>query len=251
MRVKPGLVTACGLLACLLVPAFAGRGTWWSLLAAGLVAFAAVTDTVDGALAVLTAHTTRLGYVYDSVVDRIGEACWLFAMWRIGVHAWLVVAAGALSWLHEYTRARANAAGMAEIGASTLGERPTRVMLAVLGFGLAGLAGLGNNDLPAGIVTFAATVWVVLGVIGFLQLFASIHRALAGRGWPTWRPAGAAGSPPVTPVPVSPATASPIAAMHEVDGDAEVARFASMPATSAVYTSRLARGQHVAPDADD
>ncbi|HEY2795993.1 MAG TPA: CDP-alcohol phosphatidyltransferase family protein [Micromonosporaceae bacterium] len=183
LRLKPSAITAIGLVACLFVPIGTGHGNGGALLAALLVVVAAITDTVDGALAVMTERATRLGYVYDSVVDRIGEACWLLAMWRIGVHGWIVVLAGALSWLHEYTRSRANAAGMTEIGASTLGERPTRVILAVLAFGLAGLTGAGSRSLPSGIVTFIATVWIVLGVIGFLQLFANIHRALAGRPW--------------------------------------------------------------------
>jgi phosphatidylglycerophosphate synthase len=181
---------------------------------------AAITDTVDGALAVMTERATRLGYVYDSVVDRIGEACWLLAMWRIGVHGWIVVLAGALSWLHEYTRSRANAAGMTEIGAATLGERPTRVILSALAFALAGVAGVSSRSLPSGIVTFAATVWIVLGVIGFLQLFASIHRALAGRPWqPSGRPKTA--PPPVEEAP---------------------------PAWTTVYTSQYSGGRHLAVD---
>ena len=61
--------------------------------------------------------------------DRIGELGWLAAFWVAGAPGWLVVAAGAASWLHEYLRARATAGGMAEIGAVTAlgaqGERAT------------------------------------------------------------------------------------------------------------------------------
>lgn len=246
LRLRPGTVTGLGLIACLLVPVIAGWSALWTLLAAALVAFAAVTDTVDGAVAVMTSHATRLGYVYDSVVDRIGEACWLLAMWRIGVPAWVLVLAGAMSWLHEYTRARANAAGMTEIGAATLGERPTRVILTVVGLGLAGLFGLGSRDLPAGVVTFAAAVWVVLSVIGFLQLFASIHRALAGRSWPTWQAAPAAG--PVVSIP--PVVSAGSDAFGTEDDD-ELAGYTGLPASSAVYSSRSARGAHSAPPETD
>ncbi|HEY1487110.1 MAG TPA: CDP-alcohol phosphatidyltransferase family protein [Micromonosporaceae bacterium] len=229
IHIKPGAVTALGLMACLLVPVFAGRSTGGTLLAAALVAFAAVTDTVDGALAVLTGHATRLGYVYDSVVDRIGEACWLLGMWRIGVHGWVVVLAGSLSWLHEYARSRANAAGMTEIGAATLGERPTRVIVSVFGFALAGLLGLGSPDLPAGVVAFAALAWILLGLIGFLQLFAGIHRALAGRAWqPARRPESVRvdAEPMVTIPPVV------------------------TPASATIYTSQFAHGRHLAVDED-
>jgi phosphatidylglycerophosphate synthase len=235
LRVKPGMVTALGLVACLIVPMVAGRGRWWTLLAAGLVVIAAVTDTADGALAVLTAHTTRLGYVYDSVVDRIGEVCWLLAMWRIGVHGWIVVIAGGLSWLHEYTRARANAAGMTDIGAATLGERPTRVVLAVIAFGGGGLLWLANADLPSGFVTFVAAAWVVLSVIGFVQLFGTIQRSLAGQSWPTRQPA-----------PTSPAPARAVDAVN-----AEFPHHAALPASSAVYTSQAALGPPPATDEDD
>jgi phosphatidylglycerophosphate synthase len=186
MRIRPGAVTVVGLLASVLVPVFAVRGPTALLLAALMVMVAAVADTADGALAVITDHTTRLGYVYDSVVDRLGELIWLVAFWLIGVPAYAVVIAGTLTWMHEYVRSRANAAGMTEIGGSTLGERPTRVVLAIVGLGLAGLVGLGNPDIGIGVATFAVAAWIVLSVIGFLQLFATVHRVLGGRKWPPW-----------------------------------------------------------------
>ena len=53
---------------------------------------AAVADSVDGAVAVVTGRTTRLGYVYDSVADRLGEVAWLLAFWLVGAPGGLVVA---------------------------------------------------------------------------------------------------------------------------------------------------------------
>jgi CDP-diacylglycerol--glycerol-3-phosphate 3-phosphatidyltransferase len=182
LRVPPGGVTALGIVACLFVPVTVVRGAGWPLLAALLVGVAAVADTVDGALAVLTDRTTRLGYVYDSIADRLGEACWLTGFYLLGVSGPVVVAVGALSWLHEYARSRANAAGMTEIGALTIGERPTRVALSFLGFALAGIPGAAGA---------CVAVWGVLSLIGFGQLSASVHRALAGRPWPSWRRDGA------------------------------------------------------------
>jgi CDP-diacylglycerol--glycerol-3-phosphate 3-phosphatidyltransferase len=173
-----------------MVPVFAARGPGSLLLAALMVAVAALADTVDGALAIITDRTSRLGYVYDSVVDRLGELIWLVAFWLIGVPAYAVVIAGTLTWMHEYVRSRANAAGMTEIGGSTLGERPTRVVLSIVGFGLAGLVSFGNPDLGPGVATVAVGAWIVLSLIGFLQLFATIHRVLGGRKWPPWSVAG-------------------------------------------------------------
>ena len=177
-----------------------------------------MADTVDGALAVLSGHTTRLGYVYDAVVDRIGEACWLIALWRIGAAGHVVVAAGALAWLHEYVRSRGNAAGMTEITAVTVGERPTRVMVTIGGLVLAGLAESFNPHVAAGIAAITTATWIVLGLIGIAQLLAAVHRALAGRSWPTWRPAGAPNSaaPSAPPAPIPAATVRPAAPTYPV-----------------------------------
>jgi phosphatidylglycerophosphate synthase len=235
VRIKPATITIVGLLACLLIPISVKHGTGGMLLAGALVLIAAIADTVDGALAVVTSHATKLGYVYDSVVDRIGEVCWLVALWRIGVPGYLALTAGALSWLHEYTRARANAAGMREIGASTLGERPTRVMLAFIGFALGGLVGMSNPDLPRSLGTFVVAIWCVLALIGFLQLFATIHRALVGRNWPMWQSA-------TPPQPVAPPAQMDEQADEPVAEpmDEEYQYFSTLPATTEVYTSQFA-----------
>ncbi len=203
-RVPAGSVTALGLLSSVVVAVVVTHGSGGILLAALLVFLAALADTVDGALAVLSGHTTRLGYVYDAVVDRIGEACWLIALWRIGAAGHVVVAAGALAWLHEYVRSRGNAAGMTEITAVTVGERPTRVMVTIGGLVLAGFAESFNPHVAAGIAAITSATWIVLGLIGITQLLAAVHRALAGRSWPTWRPAGAPNAtPPPAPAPES------------------------------------------------
>src|SRR5205823_2358904 len=96
---------------------------------------------------------------------------WLLALWLLGAPAWLVLAGGGVSWLHEYLRARAAAAGMAEIGVVTVAERPTRVILAVSGL-VAGLAGRGA-------VTVVAGVWAALGIAGFVQLFLAVRARLS------------------------------------------------------------------------
>lgn len=257
LRVPPGGVTALGIVACLFVPVMAVRGAGWALLAAGFVALAAVADTVDGALAVLTDHTTRLGYVYDSLADRISEACWLAGFYLVGVSGPVVVAVGAVSWLHEYTRSRANAAGMTEIGALTVGERPTRVVLAFLGFALVGVTG-GTNS---GVASVCVGIWGVLAVIGFGQLFAAVHRALAGKPWPSWRRGGTPLAEAVArrvSVPDTGAdyaaypSADPIAAL-EFDLDPalreELSQLDELPGSTAVYVSSSA-AEHTGRHAD-
>jgi phosphatidylglycerophosphate synthase len=181
LGVRPAAVTALGLLLCALVPLAVRSGRLGPVVAAGLVVLAGVADSADGAVAVITNRVTRLGYVYDSVADRLGEAAWLVGFWLLGVPAWLVVAAGAVAWLHEYLRARATAAGMREIGVVTVAERPTRGIVVTLGFVLAGLGGLAGPALRVGTATLAAAAWLLLGVVGLGQLAAAVHAALGHR----------------------------------------------------------------------
>ncbi|MEV1287945.1 CDP-alcohol phosphatidyltransferase family protein [Micromonospora sp. NPDC049679] len=178
LRVKPTAVTVFGLLLCLAVPLSVTRPPYGIFLGASLVVLSAVADSVDGAVAVTTGQASRLGYVYDSLADRLGEAAWLAAFWLIGAPGPLVVAGGVLCWLHEYVRARAAAAGMREIGAVTVGERPTRVSVALVGFLVAGAGAIIQPDLAAGIVTLVAVVWVLLSIFGLVQLLAAVRAAL-------------------------------------------------------------------------
>lgn len=178
LGVSPTAVTTTGLALCALVPLIAGQGGGWPIAAAILVLLAAVADTVDGAVAVIGGRATRLGFLYDSVADRLGEACWLAAFWVVGAPGPLVVACGVLSWLHEYTRARAMAAGMKEIGSVTVGERPTRVSVALVGLLLAGAGGLIEREIPAGVITVVAAVWLMLAAFGLSQLLSAVRKTL-------------------------------------------------------------------------
>ena len=180
LRVPPTAVTVVGVLLSLGVPITAVRGPHGPATAAGLVLLCGVADSVDGAIAVISGRNTRLGYVYDSLADRIGEAAWLIAFWLVGAPGVVVVTAGALSWLHEYVRARSISAGMREIGAVTVAERPTRVSMALVGLLLAGITGLIQPDLAAGTVTVIASIWVLLAGFGFFQLLAAVRRSLRG-----------------------------------------------------------------------
>jgi phosphatidylglycerophosphate synthase len=181
LGVRPAVVTGIGLLLCVLVPLTVRQGPPAAMIGAGLVVLATVADSADGAVAVLTDRVTRLGSVYDSLADRLGEAAWLAALWLLGAPAWLAVLAGATTWLHEYLRARAAAAGMTGIGALTIAERPTRAVIVAVGLALAGLAGLATRQLASGTATMAVASWLLLGVIGLGQLVIAVHLALRHR----------------------------------------------------------------------
>jgi CDP-diacylglycerol--glycerol-3-phosphate 3-phosphatidyltransferase len=178
VRLRPSGVTAAGVLAAAAVPAVVWFGPTGGPVAAALVVLGALADTVDGALAVVTGTESRLGQVYDSVADRFSEAAWLLALYLLGAPGWLAAGCLAVTWLHEYVRARATVAGMSDIGAVTVGERPTRVLVAVFGLAAAGFAGLLDPDLAAGTATVATAVWTALGALALLQLAVAVRRAL-------------------------------------------------------------------------
>ncbi|NJC69752.1 CDP-alcohol phosphatidyltransferase family protein [Planosporangium thailandense] len=163
----PGVVTGIGLALSVGVPVAARL----PLLAALLVVLSAVADTIDGAVAVLTGRASRAGQVYDSLADRVGEACWLVALGVLGVPAWLLLGCGGCAWLHEYVRARATAAGMNEIGVVTVAERPTRIILAVAALVAAGTVG-------GAAATAVTAVWTALTVVGFAQLMLTVRARL-------------------------------------------------------------------------
>jgi phosphatidylglycerophosphate synthase len=176
--VTPVAVTLAGVLLCVAVPLAALAGVPGLAIGAVLVLLAAAADGLDGAVAVITGRVTRGGFVYDSVADRIGEAAWLAALWIAGVPGWLAVTAGAASWLHEYLRARAAVAGMPDIGAVTVGERPTRVAVTITALILAPLAAVVSPVWTVPVLVVAAAIWLLLQAVGLFQLAAAVRTAL-------------------------------------------------------------------------
>jgi len=176
--VSPAAITVLGLVCCLFVPAVATQHGRWPVVAGVLVVVAGALDSLDGAVAVVARRVTRFGYVYDAVLDRLGETAWLVAFWLVGVPGWLVALTACLSLLHEYLRARATAAGLSTHAVTNLTERPVRVLVAALGLILVGVCGTLSDTLAAGAGTVAVSTWLLLGVIGFAQLFAAIGRDL-------------------------------------------------------------------------
>jgi CDP-diacylglycerol--glycerol-3-phosphate 3-phosphatidyltransferase len=174
----PVLATALGLVvaAAAIVPAAAG-GAW--LVAAGvLVGLSGLVDSLDGALAIGTGRASQRGFVLDSVVDRLTEAAYAVALWAAGAPGWLAAAFGALCWLPDYLRARAGQAGIDRTGPISVWERPTRVAMAGMSLGGAGvLSGAGWAGLVAGA---GAGIGAVLGLVGTVQLGWWLRGVLAG-----------------------------------------------------------------------
>ncbi len=178
--IAPHALTAVSawLAALALVPAVGGGH--WPVLAAWLVVASGLVDGLDGAVAALGGRATPVGYVLDSVVDRLTEVAFLAAVvlagGGVGLAVAIAVACGGLFWLHEYLRARAAGAGGGEIGAVTVAERPQRVIVLALALHVAGVA-------PAGAALAVAVglgLMLVLSTVGLVQLVVGVGRRLAG-----------------------------------------------------------------------
>jgi CDP-diacylglycerol--glycerol-3-phosphate 3-phosphatidyltransferase len=144
------------------------------LVAAGLVLLNGLLDGLDGAVAVVSGRASRVGFLLDSVADRVSDALLLAALWGAGAPGGLAVVAGVALGLLEYARARAAQAGMGEIGVVTVGERPVRVVLVALG--LAGSSSAGPSFAGA-----AAAATAGLASIGLVQLLVVAIRRLSAR----------------------------------------------------------------------
>ena len=174
LRVPPDAITWAGAVVASAAVWLAWLGERWCIAAAGIVVFSGLVDNLDGAVAVMTDRTTRWGHVLDSVVDRVADVFYLVALWVVGAPASFCVAGMVLMFLLEYTRARAGAGGMSEIGVVTVWERPTRIIataMFLLGAGI--YVSAADRWAAAG-----SGVWVGLGLVGWAQLLIVVRRRL-------------------------------------------------------------------------
>jgi phosphatidylglycerophosphate synthase len=173
--VLPDLVTLSGVWFAFAVFVPAEAGGRWPLLAAWILVASGLADTLDGCVAVLTGRATRWGYVLDSVVDRVVDVIYLFAVVGIGGRTDVALAAGLAFFLLEYLRARAGNAGMDELGVVTVGERAMRVILCAIGLLSAGVL----PSYAPQVATLALAALTTFSVAGFLQLAVVVRRRLA------------------------------------------------------------------------
>lgn len=176
-RVPPDLVTYLGLMIAVGAAVLATRsGALWLIGAAVLIACNGLLDGLDGAVAIISGKTSRWGFVLDSVVDRVSDLMVLSAFWVVGADGLLVAVAVSLMMLLEYGRARAAAAGVTKGVAVTVGERPTRLVVAVAFLAAAAWSPDGHNA-PwwAGV---GVLISVGVGFVALFQLLISIRRVL-------------------------------------------------------------------------
>ncbi len=200
-RVPPDVLSAAGVLVLLGAWALAVVGPPWTAVTALLVVVAGVVDGLDGAVALRTGRARPLGAVVDAVADRLGDLLLAAVLVALGAPIGWAVGVAAATFLHEYVRARAQAVGMPGVGAVTVAERPTRLIVVAL-------AAVGAAVLPTGVpalgwawgTTFAVT-WAALATVGLVQLALGVVRSVPARFPPTPPSDHARPDPPTDPPP--------------------------------------------------
>lgn len=172
--VAPDALTLLAVWLALGVALSAAAGGRWPLLGAVLLIVSGLADALDGAVAALTRRASAWGYLLDSLVDRVADLAYLAALVLLGAPPWLGAAVGAGVLLHEYARARGGNAGAGEIGAITVGERPSRVVACAIGLVAAGAL----PSMAPEAATVSLAVLAGLTLVGGLQLLAALRRAL-------------------------------------------------------------------------
>lgn len=185
----PNALTVIGFAIAVVGAYFASVQSW--LIAGLIVAFGAIFDLFDGALARATNKTSNFGAFLDSTFDRLGEAVVYIGIllglmssdYQLGVI--LAATAMAASVMVSYVRARSESlgfspgTGMASVG---FAPREVRMLILVVGMVSAGLLfGSFVGDCPAGVP--CPQMWqyalvVALGSITILSTITTIQRIL-------------------------------------------------------------------------
>lgn len=181
-RIRPNVLTLCGLATSLVAALFASAGAF--VVAGLLLLVAGVFDALDGAIARRTNQSSPFGAFLDSVMDRYADLTVLLGLMLHFAAAWggrtagdfpgipwenppLVFAAGAVlgSALTPYARARAESlVAECKVGVA---ERPERLVILAIG-------------LVTGQVVPALGVLAVLANVTVLQRLFYVRRVLAG-----------------------------------------------------------------------
>jgi CDP-diacylglycerol--glycerol-3-phosphate 3-phosphatidyltransferase len=134
--------------------------SWWAIL---FLVFSLFCDGIDGSVAIFQKRESAWGATLDSVVDRVSEAFWLYALYVIGVPAWLAIALWSIAAFQEYARAKLSSLGVRDIGVVTPAERPVRasflfITLTMHQFDIPGVVLLSCGFLLLQIVSFIVVV---------------------------------------------------------------------------------------------
>ena len=121
LRISSNMLTYFGVLFALFT---AIASTHWS--APLFLILSLVCDGIDGSVAILSKSSSSWGATLDAVADRISEALWAVAFYRLGVPLSGVLALASFAAFQEYARAKLISSGVQDIGLITPAERPVR-----------------------------------------------------------------------------------------------------------------------------
>jgi CDP-diacylglycerol--glycerol-3-phosphate 3-phosphatidyltransferase len=121
LRISPNVLTLLGLLGAV-ATAITAQSAW----AIFFLVFSLFCDGIDGSVAIFQHRESKFGATLDSVVDRISEALWFYALYAIGVPAWIPITLWSVAAFQEYARAKLFSLGVSDIGVVTPAERPVR-----------------------------------------------------------------------------------------------------------------------------
>ena len=157
IRVTPNALTILGLVFGILL--YMNSSAIWAPL---ILVISLICDGIDGSLAIITRQSSKWGALLDSVVDRLTEVFWVFALYSLGVDSKILITVLILASTQEYLRARAGGVGLKQVGVVTVAERPVRasfIFIALVAFNL-------NLEI-LNQITF---VWLILQAISFLTV---------------------------------------------------------------------------------
>jgi CDP-diacylglycerol--glycerol-3-phosphate 3-phosphatidyltransferase len=121
LRISPNTLTLFGLLGAV-ATAVTAHSAW----AIFFLVFSLFCDGIDGSVAIFQHRDSKWGATLDSVADRISEALWFYALYAIGVPAWIPITLWSVAAFQEYARAKLISLGVSDIGVVTPAERPIR-----------------------------------------------------------------------------------------------------------------------------
>jgi CDP-diacylglycerol--glycerol-3-phosphate 3-phosphatidyltransferase len=157
LRISPNALTMLGLLGAVATALTAQ--TAWAIL---FLVFSLFCDGIDGSVAIFQHRESKFGATLDSVVDRISEALWFYALYAIGVPAWIPITLWSVAAFQEYARAKLTSLGVSDIGVVTPAERPVRASFLFIVLIL--------NQLSMPGVTQLSVAFLVLQIYSFVSV---------------------------------------------------------------------------------
>ena len=157
LRISPNALTMLGLLGAVATAVTAQ--TAWAIL---FLVFSLFCDGIDGSVAIFQHRESKFGATLDSVVDRISEALWFYALYAIGVPAWIPITLWSVAAFQEYARAKLVSLGVSDIGVVTPAERPVRASFLFI------VLILNQLDMPG--VTELSIAFLLLQIYSFVSV---------------------------------------------------------------------------------